>query len=520
MDAPSLIITDTSFNDVGAVQSFDLDLAFGDNEQDFVATFAGHQLGGGELIYIDGTEYGGIVDSVESRTDSDLVEYKGRTWHGMLAYKVITPPPGQTHYKVNGDANDCIAAVLTKVDLDGIMSTPGTSSGIAINNYQFDRFIDAYTGLREMLAGAGAKLCMSREGGTTLLWAEAVDIIENQADSDLVEFGIGKNHRVLNHLVCAGEGEMLDRTRVDIYADAAGNVSTTQSLFGVDEIAAYYNYTGADLAELTTEGKKRLKESQSQGSIDIDVQGQGDWRVGDIIEGRDNRTGTTVRAPIVKKLVKVNAQTNYTLEVQYEAGAVMSSSGGLKNTTEAGGGISYTAGKGITITGNVIAADVEASDFANVAFTGEYDDLIDAPSLATVATTGDYDDLLDKPTIPTSTSELVNDSGFIGDALDADTDTPSDFATAETGYSLISGRFVQWGRIAALWLNVKTDASISANTNVTPVTLKTGYRPLMRSAGGDELNAIRLNANGTIDVRILSARSAGGTIYIAATYII
>ena len=63
-------------------------------------------------------------------------------------------------------------------------------------------------------------------------------------------------------------------------------------------------------------------------------------------------------------------------------------------------------------------------------------------------------------------------------------------------------------------------AAINANTNVTPVTLKTGYRPLMRSAGGDELNAIRLNANGTIDVRILSARSAGGTIYIAATYII
>lgn len=600
MDEPILILTDTSHNDVAAIRSFDLDMAFGDDEQDFVATFSGVDLGGGELLYIDGTEYGGIIDSVESRTDSDLVQYKGRTWHGMLAYKVITPPPGQTHYTVSGDANTCIQAVITKVGLGAVLSTPGTSSGITVSGYQFARFTDAYTGLRNMLASVGAKLCMSREGGTTVCWAEAVDVIADEADSDLAEFGIGLNHRVLNHLVCAGEGEMLDRVVVDLYADASGNVSNVQTFTGVDEIAAYYNYTGADLAELTSEGTKRLKESQSAGSIEIDVHGTGEWRVGDIIEGRDNRTGVTVRAPIVKKLVKVSSSTNYTLQVEYEAGAPMGASGGMSNVTEAGGGISYTAGTGISIAGNVIAVD--SDDFAAVAFSGDYDDLVDAPSLATVATTGDYDDLLNTPAIPTSgafygtsstgagtaakvvtATDFTMTAGYIlvvkftnantanglklnvnslgatsvyfngaiasatnplrwnaGTAVTfvydgtyfqlismealtvMSTSATSDFVSAAaTGYTVASGDFARWGKMAMVRLNITTDNAIAADTNVTGiVTLKSGYRPYIRTAGGDELTAARLNADGTIDVRILAARSAGGTVYVAFTYLL
>lgn len=41
-----------------------------------------------------------------------------------------------------------------------------------------------------------------------------------------------------------------------------------------------------------------------------------------------------------------------------------------------------------------------SADLARVAFSGDYDDLIDKPNLATVATSGDYDDLTNKPTIP------------------------------------------------------------------------------------------------------------------------
>ena len=44
---------------------------------------------------------------------------------------------------------------------------------------------------------------------------------------------------------------------------------------------------------------------------------------------------------------------------------------------------------------------------ANVATTGDYDDLTNKPTLATVATTGDYDDLQNKPTIPVPNDSTI-----------------------------------------------------------------------------------------------------------------
>jgi len=46
-------------------------------------------------------------------------------------------------------------------------------------------------------------------------------------------------------------------------------------------------------------------------------------------------------------------------------------------------------------------------------FSGDYDDLNNAPTLATVATSGSYNDLSDTPSIPTNVSELTNDSGYL-----------------------------------------------------------------------------------------------------------
>ena len=100
----------------------------------------------------------------------------------------------------------------------------------------------------------------------------------------------------------------------------------------------------------------------------------------------------------------------------------------------------------ITNTANDLTNYTLTSDFSSVAFTGDYDDLIDTPTIPTsmsdlmndmgyitkdvddltyytesryyseVATTGNYNDLFNKPTIPTTTSELTNDSGFITDS--------------------------------------------------------------------------------------------------------
>lgn len=357
---PVLIATDTSFTDVAAIDSFDMDLAYGLDEQDFEISFESPLLTGGELLYIDGTAYGGIVDVVETQSNSTITTYRGRTWHGILSGKIIAPAYNQDYVTVSGEANACIGQIIQRVGLSGLMSVSGASSGIQITSYQFARFVNAYDGLVSMLAASGAKLVMKRQNGTVELSAAPITVIANEVDSDILAFTQSINYRVPNHLVCAGEGELSERIRLDLYADAQGNVSETQTYFGVDEIAVFYNYTGADLAQLRADGTKTLKDLQTQGNIEADVEGVGEWDVGDVLTATDNRIGRSVTAQIVKKVVKVSKGN---LSTSYEVGLPTGTASTINNSTEGGGGGTvYTAGDGITISSGVISAEVTQAE--------------------------------------------------------------------------------------------------------------------------------------------------------------
>ena len=327
---PVLIYTDKYHVDVGAIQTFEMDLAFGADEQDFEIAFSKPELTGGELLYIDGTEYGGIIDAVTHSTETESAIYKGRTWHGMLAGKIVKPPSGQNYYTLSGDANACIRSLLTKVGLSSVLTGRTANAGITVN-YQFERFCNAYDGLLKMLASANAVLRIERHDGITELWAEPRTTITDEADSDLMDFAITDSVRVPNHLVCAGEGELQERVVVDLYADSSGNVSQTQTFTGVDEIAVLYSYNNADQTELVKEGTKELKSYQLGGGADLQVNSKGDWHVGDSIQVRDNKSGTVITSTINKKIVKV---VDGVLSVDYEVGTASAQSYGGGATGE------------------------------------------------------------------------------------------------------------------------------------------------------------------------------------------
>lgn len=318
-----LIVTDGQRVDQAAVEDYELDLAFGDSEQSFEVTFELPKLSAGALVYIDGTEYGGIVDGIRTDTTSTKgITYTGRTWHGILSAKVVRPPSGQDYRTFTGDANAAIADIVTHVGLDTLFSVRQASSGYSVN-YRYNRYIDAYSALKSMLSSVGCVLAMSRHDGYVELWAEPVASIGDDIDSDLMDFEAEATVRVLNHLVCLGSGELKNRTVIDLYANGLGQVSTTQTFFGVEEIAEVYDYASADADTLLSEGAKRLKEQQVGGTIDAEVNGEQGWRVGDHVTSRDNVAGVIVSTIIAKKIVKVSEGI---LTVHYEMGDATRSS--------------------------------------------------------------------------------------------------------------------------------------------------------------------------------------------------
>lgn len=358
------IVIASAEGDLREIEDYSLDLAFGSDENDFELTCdpaLAPPLRG--YAYIDGTEYGGTVDEVETDTATGLCSARGRTWHGILASRVLVPDEGQSHLRVSGDAGSVLSALIARMGLDGVFHAEAGGKRVT---HTFARFCDGYAGIRAMLKGNGMKLRMCATSDGVELFAEDVAEVAGEAVSERVDFTATERARCLNHLVCAGAGEGADRTVVHLYADANGEVSRTQTLFGADEVCGFYDYSGADEAELVSGGADRLREAQGFGSLKITVPDGISACIGDLVRGSDASTGATVTAEVAKKIVKV---ADGALTVSYEVGDASTSSGYTSTPSSSSGGGSghaYYAGKGLTLTDWVFDADVDGADLKGV----------------------------------------------------------------------------------------------------------------------------------------------------------
>lgn len=358
------VVFDSALGNVRELADFTLDLAFGSDENALsLECEAAHAPEEGQFVFIDGTEYGGVVDEVTykaGREASGAVLCRGRTWHGILAGKRLLPDSGSGYLSVSGKAGDALASLIERMGLSGLFSAASDDTSVS---YTFDRFVDGYSGLKAMAKANGRKVAMRRKGGKVEISLPPAVDYANKVDSDLLDFTLTSVHRCVNHLVCAGTGELENRAVIHFYADAAGNVSHAQSLFGVDEISALYDYSNADEEKLEEEGKKKLKEYQTQGSVEVEAHDDIDVDVGDVISARDNAHGRTVTATVAKKIVKVSrGVATYSYEVGSETTTKTSSSG----NAESGGGHAYLAGKGLTLSNYTFSAEVDAESLKAV----------------------------------------------------------------------------------------------------------------------------------------------------------
>lgn len=352
-----LVVHDSTVGDIREIEEFELDIAFGSDENALkLEARAGEAPEEGQFVFIDGTEYGGVVDKVTyeaGREATGSILCKGRTWHGILVGKRLLPDSGSGYLSVSGKAGDVLASLIERMGLSGLFSAASDDTSVS---YTFDRFVDGYSGLKAMAKANGRKVAMRRKGGKVEISLPPAVDYANKVDSDLLDFTLTSVHRCVNHLVCAGTGELENRAVVHFYADAAGNVSHTQSLFGVDEISALYDYSNADEEKLEEEGKKKLKEYQTQGSVEVEAHDDIDVDVGDVISARDNAHGRTVTATVAKKIVKVSrGVATYSYEVGSETTTKTSSSG----NAESNGGHAYFAGSGLTLSNYTFSADVD-----------------------------------------------------------------------------------------------------------------------------------------------------------------
>lgn len=262
-------------------------------------------------IYALGTEYGGLVEDMCVQTKSNEIIWYGYTWRGLLTQKVVEPPENEDHLILNGELNDVIRELMAD-RFDNLFVVPKTNTGVILKNWQVDRYITLYDAIMKFLNANGYRLQIeSKKDGTDFGYVsiQAVPVKDYsdtvRYDQDChVDFNIRDYRRGINHLVCAGEGQNEERVVLHLYVQEDGSVGKTKYYAGLLERTAVYNFSSADMVQLEEDGTKRLKELQNYKSIDVTVEDM-ELELGDIIGGREQVTGTEIKKPIVRKILKI-----------------------------------------------------------------------------------------------------------------------------------------------------------------------------------------------------------------------
>lgn len=285
------------------------DFEVGDEENSYLITCNSAEwetIEDGSRLYIPDTEYGGLFKRLEVDTKKGTVSAGGYTWRGMLQNKVIIPQSGQDYATDSGEINTIIGTRVSAA-FPNLFVGSSTPTGITVS-YRYNRYVSLYEGLKAMLKSVGYKMKITYNQETARVVVEAVPIVDYSAQieysSDMnADYIMNMEATGVNHLICLGQGELKDRTVVHLYVDGNGNISTTQTYFGVDEIVGVYDYAGASRDDLIQSGTEQLAQEVNKNTFKIELESVTDVAIGDIVGGRDYITSMKMTAPITTKVV-------------------------------------------------------------------------------------------------------------------------------------------------------------------------------------------------------------------------
>lgn len=318
-----LIYTDGHGIDQGVLKTHAFDLSFGSSENDFELTLGADEpvLAYGAFVYIEGTEYGGMIDAMKTSTNSDTITYKGRTWHGIINSKVIEPDTGESHLVVAGDANEILHGLIARLNILGVFRVVDNLSGVNIPEYKFNRYCKTYDGIRAMLAKNGAKLKITWAGRCAYLSAEPIaDYTESPIDGDIAPLTVEHHENKVNHLICLGRGNGAEREIIHLYVDQFGRIGRVQYYFNFAEIAETYENTNVEsIEELEEGGIDRLTELLNNDTAEISLpETKGlSYDIGDIVGATEVKSGVSVSATVSQKIVKI---INGVVSTEYKTG--------------------------------------------------------------------------------------------------------------------------------------------------------------------------------------------------------
>ena len=266
------------------------------------------------VIYIDGTEFGGVVESVEHNTQTGIITLSGPTWRGLLMRKIISPPPNEAYFTITDEANAVISSVLGS-SLSPMVTISDTDTGVSVSGSW--RYRQAHEMLEKALEENGLTLNIKYDAALKTVKISARAVVDYSDEIDLSQdYGIEMKSTqgrmdAYNHVIALGAGELLDRDVLHVYRLDNGIITNTPPVWAgtaKDKITIYDYSNPESIDDLQKGAEKKLLEYAPLDGVqldpsDVDIE----LPLGDIVGARDRLTGFAATARIIGKILTANS---------------------------------------------------------------------------------------------------------------------------------------------------------------------------------------------------------------------
>lgn len=301
------VTTDTEF----VTNNFEIETVLPDDPEHLLWS----ENGVASMVFVEGAEYGGLIEGSIIDVEQNTITYTGRTWRGHLDQWIIEPPPGQDYRTVSGN----IATILRSLPMGPYIEVEDTS--YSTGSFSFDRYVTTFSGVAKLLANVSADLRTSiafqsdGTSGSALLSVTAArdlrNIVEVSQDyNNQISLKITRDGNTPKHLICLGSGELHEREVIHLYADDDWTISQTP-IVGAHPVEVY-DFSSSE--NLLDDGMKHYQELiHNHEQIEVNINDL-DIRLGDIIGAKDILTGEEVSAEITSIIWRVENFGDYQTE--------------------------------------------------------------------------------------------------------------------------------------------------------------------------------------------------------------
>lgn len=263
LNITDLIYTDENRYDLGTLSDYEVDLDLA-GEKDFELSIDEFVIPEKGFWYVDGKEYGGVIDGFETDSKSGYrIKYIGRSWRGILASRVIFSSDTKGSISIGGEISNCINELLKKYNLSSlfICDEIGNDNIALLTGGLVDdqgRFLVDEGG--QILADYTKTKATYTISETTVPIGKTVyDVIIELGDSigfnyelqynhkdkkvhikpilaidytdyltysrdNSVDFKFSKNSKITNHLICCGQDENAKQRVIHLFTDEGGAI--------------------------------------------------------------------------------------------------------------------------------------------------------------------------------------------------------------------------------------------------------------------------------------------------------